>query len=46
MYVKITVHVQGLCALGVDSKQYGSMLITVLISKVPNDVKLRIACKN
>ena len=29
-----------------DSKQYGSLLITVIMSKVSNDIRLKTACKN
>jgi len=29
-----------------DSKQYGSLLITVIMSKVPNDIRLKMARKN
>ena len=46
IYDKITIHVRGLCALGIDSKQYGSLLIPVIMSKVPNDIRLRMAREN
>ena len=46
IYDKITVHVRGLCALGIDSKQYGSLLIPVIMSKVPNDIRFRMAREN
>ncbi|XP_028413524.1 uncharacterized protein LOC114536361 [Dendronephthya gigantea] len=39
----ISVNVRGLEALGVDSSQYGSLLIPVVMSKLPQDVRLQIA---
>jgi len=46
IYDKITIHVRGLCVLGIDSKQYGSLLIPVIMSKVPNGIRLRMAREN
>ena len=43
VYDKISVHVRGLEALGVSSKEYGSLLIPILMSKLPNDLRMRIA---
>ena len=40
---KISVHVRGLKALGVSSEQYGSLLIPIVKSKLPNDIRLQIA---
>ena len=40
---KINVHVRGLHSLGMCSDQYGSLLIPVIMSKLPNDIRLRIA---
>ena len=37
---------RGLQALGIDSKQYGSLLILVVMSKVPSDIRLRMAREN
>ncbi len=45
VYDKIRAHVQGLAALGVSSEQYGSLLIPIIMSKMPNDIRLEIACK-
>ena len=43
VYNKISVHVRGLEALGVSSKEYGSLLIPILMSELPNDLRMRIA---
>ena len=41
VYDKITVHIRGLASLGVNSAQYGSLLI--VMAKVPSELRLRIA---
>ncbi len=46
VYDKISVHVRGLASLGVSSEQYGSMLIPIIMSKIPNEIRLVIARKN
>ena len=43
VYDQINVHIRGLAALNVNSDQYGSFLITIIMSKLPDDVKLRVA---
>ena len=43
VYDKINTHVRGLKALGIDSGQYGSLLIPVILSRVPNEIALLIA---
>ena len=43
IYDKISINVRGLEALGVNSSQYGSLLIPVVMSKLPQDVRLQIA---
>ena len=43
VYDKIMVHVRGLETLGVTSEQYGSLLIPVIMTKFPSDIRLRIA---
>ena len=43
VFDKINVHVCGLASLGVASEQYGSLLIPIIMSKLPNEVRLRIA---
>ena len=35
LYNKISINVRGLEALGVNSSQYGSLLIPVVMSKLP-----------
>lgn len=46
VYDKISVHVRGLATLGVSSEQYGSMLIPIIMSKLPSDICLEIARKS
>ena len=43
VYDKVSVHVRGLEALGVDASQYGSLLIPVIMAKLPQDVRVQIA---
>lgn len=43
VYDKINIHVRGLTSLGVNSEQYGSLLIPVIMTKISNDMRLRIA---
>ena len=43
VYDKISVHVRGLEALGVDASRYGSLLIPVIMAKLPQDVRVQIA---
>ena len=43
IYDTINVHVRGLQALGINSNQYGSLLIPVIMSRVPKDISLQIA---
>ena len=45
VYDKISVNVRGLEALGVRASQYGSLLIPVVMSKLPQDIRLQIARK-
>ena len=45
VYDRISVNVRGLEALGVKASQYGSLLIPVLMSKLPQDIRLQIARK-
>ena len=42
VYDKINIHVRGLNSLGIDSGQYGSLLIPVIMTKMSNDTRLRI----
>ena len=45
VYDKVSVNVRALEALQIHSDQYGSLLIPVIMSKLPNDVRLHIARK-
>ena len=45
VYDKISVHVRALASLGVSSDQYGSLLIPIILSKMPGDIRLQIARK-
>ena len=42
-YDKVMVHIRGLSLLSIKTAQYGSTLIPVLMSKMPNGICLRIA---
>ena len=42
LYDQITVHIRGLKALEVNSEQSGSLLIPIVISKLPSEIRLRI----
>jgi len=43
LYDQITVHIRGLEALEVNADQYGSLLIPIILSKLPSEVRLRIS---
>ena len=43
IYDKISVHVRVLASLGASSDQYGSLLIPIILSKMPGDIRLQIA---
>ena len=43
IYDKVQVNVRGLEALGVESEQYGSFLVPVIMAKLPSEVRLQIA---
>ena len=43
MYDKVSVHVRGLSSLGVSADQYGSLLIPIIMSKLPSEIRLQIA---
>ena len=43
VYDQICVHSRGLASLGVTSDQYGSLLIPVIMSKLPSEIRLQIA---
>ncbi len=39
------MHVRGLASLGVAADQYGSLLIPVIMSKLPSEIRLQVARK-
>ena len=44
-YDSLSVHVRRLQCMGISSDQYGSLLIPIIMAKLPNDVRLAIARK-
>ena len=46
VYDRLNVHVRGLHSLGVSTEQYGSLLTPIVMSKLPNDIRLQIARTN
>ena len=42
----MNVHIRGLSSLGINPEQYGSLLVPTVMSKLPNDLQLRIAWEN
>lgn len=45
LYDKLSVHVRGLSSLGVTA-EYGSLLIPIIMSKLPNEIRLEIVRKS
>ena len=43
VYDKVSAHVRGLSSLGVNSDQYGGLLIPVIMSKLPEEIRVRVA---
>ena len=43
VYDKVSIHVHGLSALGVNSDQYGGLLIPVIMAKLPEEICIRVA---
>lgn len=41
VYDKISVHTRGLSSMGISSKEYGSLLIPVIMSKLPAEIRLQ-----
>ena len=46
VYDKINVHIRGLAVMDVCSEQYGSLLISVIMTKLPSEIRLHIACES
>ena len=44
-YDRIESHLRSLLALGVNSEQYGPMLIPLIVNKLPSDIRLEISRK-
>ena len=45
VYDSLSVHVRGLQSMGISSHQYCSLLIPIIMAKLPDDVRLAIARK-
>ena len=45
LYDRIESHLRSLLALGINSEQYGPMLIPLIVNKIPNDIRLEISRK-
>ena len=45
IFDQLNIHVRGLEALGVNSQQYGSLLIPIIMSNVPAEICVIIARK-
>lgn len=43
VYVKISINIRGLESLGVSSSQYSSLLIPVITSKLPHEIRVQVA---
>ena len=43
VYDKISLSIRGLESLGVSSNQYGSLLIPVIMSKLPHEIRVQVA---
>lgn len=39
---QVEIHVRGLQAQGVDSAQYGTLLIPIMVAKIPEDLRLKL----
>lgn len=45
VYDKVNVNIRGLTSMGIDSGQYGSLLIPVIMTKLPHELRLLVACE-
>ena len=43
LFDKINVHTRGLASLGVSASEYGSLLIPIIMSKVPSEVRVHVS---
>ena len=44
VYVRVEIHIRRLQAYGITSDQYGALLVPILLSKIPEDLRL-IICR-
>ena len=45
IFDQINAHVRGLETLGVTAERYGSLLIPIIMSRMPSDITIQVACK-
>ena len=45
IYDKINIHVRGLETLGVSAERYGSLLIPIIMSRMPSEITIQVARK-
>ncbi len=45
IYDTLNVHIRGLKSLGVTSKEYGSLLIPVIMARMPSEISIQVARK-
>ena len=45
IYDNIMIHIRGLESLGIASEKYGSLLIPLIISRMPGEIALQVARK-
>ena len=45
IFDNLNVHVRGLEAMGITSERYGSLLIPVVMSRMPSEITLQVARK-
>ena len=45
IYDTLNVHIRGLKSFGVTSKEYGSLLIPVIMARIPNAIAIQVAQK-
>ena len=43
VFDQISVHTRGLASLGVSPEQYRRLLISIIMSKMPNEIRLHVA---
>ena len=44
VYDKVTVYIRGLEALGIQSDQYGSLLVPIVMTKLPPELRQSFIC--